>query len=367
MNGDKLPLSERERITFTLRSLYHGRGYCQYRMNKFEEYDLYAKNKDFLISDSVITFTDKSGKLMALKPDVTLSIIKNTADRPNELQKVYYNENVYRAEVGSNFREIMQSGLECIGAVDDYSISEVISLAAESLALISGDCVLDISDLGFLRDVIAALGMEDCCSAVLRLIGEKNVHELKALCEKQGVSSEKSEILCAIASACGATETVIPKLESLLSGLVDTKPLKRIENIIKSVSESAYPCRLRIDFSVVDDINYYNGIVFKGYVKGVPTDVLSGGQYDGLMKRMGRRSGAIGFAIYLDLLTRISSRQADYDVDTVLLYDDCEIAEISAAVKKLSEDGETVFAAKNIPTDIKYKRVLKLKNGRVEE
>ena len=77
-------------------------------MNKFEEYDLYAKNKDYLVSDNVLTFTDTNGKLMALKPDVTLSIIKNCKDRQDSLEKVYYNENVYRISKSTHsFQEIM--------------------------------------------------------------------------------------------------------------------------------------------------------------------------------------------------------------------------------------------------------------------
>ena len=87
-------LQQSERILFALRSLYDKYGYSRYKMNKFEEYDLYARNKDFLISDRVITFTDTTGKLMALKPDVTLSIVKNTKDDGNTVQKLYYNENV---------------------------------------------------------------------------------------------------------------------------------------------------------------------------------------------------------------------------------------------------------------------------------
>ena len=97
-----------ERIIFRLRELYASRGYRPYRMSKFEEYDLYAGNKDFLVSDNVITFTEPGGKLMALKPDVTLSIIKNSADAPEETQKVYYDENVYRVSRSTgSFREIM--------------------------------------------------------------------------------------------------------------------------------------------------------------------------------------------------------------------------------------------------------------------
>ena len=75
-------MDAQEKIGFRLRSLYSGYGYSRYKMSKFEEYDLYSRNKDFLFSDSVITFTDTNGRLMALKPDVTLSIVKNGKDTP---------------------------------------------------------------------------------------------------------------------------------------------------------------------------------------------------------------------------------------------------------------------------------------------
>ena len=98
-----------ERALYELRSLYRRYGYAQYKMSKFEEYDLYVRNKSFLLSDHVITFTDTDGKLMALKPDVTLSIVKNTKDVSGYVNKVYYNENVYRVQKGSDsFKEIMQ-------------------------------------------------------------------------------------------------------------------------------------------------------------------------------------------------------------------------------------------------------------------
>ena len=135
MNNNDLFLSFNEKVVYSLRSLYSSYGYSQYKMSKFEEYDLYAANKDFLISDSVITFTDTNGKLMALKPDVTLSIIKNIKDEPEALNKVFYNENVYRISGGSHtYKEIMQAGLECIGDIDLYDIYETVSLSAESLS-----------------------------------------------------------------------------------------------------------------------------------------------------------------------------------------------------------------------------------------
>ena len=136
-----------EQLTQNLGCLYRSYGYMSYTMSKFEEYELYLRNKDFLISDRVLTFTDTDGKLMALKPDVTLSIIKNTRDKMG-LQKLFYRENVYRpGSNGQGFREIMQVGLECMGNTDGYQILEVLQLAVKSLQAVSQRCVLDISHM----------------------------------------------------------------------------------------------------------------------------------------------------------------------------------------------------------------------------
>ena len=94
MTIDTAILTNEEKISFALRSLYDRRGYAPYRMSKFEEYELYMKNKDFLRSPQVITFTDTNGKLMALKPDVTLSIVRAWRPVPGAVQKLYYDENV---------------------------------------------------------------------------------------------------------------------------------------------------------------------------------------------------------------------------------------------------------------------------------
>ena len=146
-------LKKEENVSLALRSLYRSYGYLPYKMSKFEPYDLYVANKDFLVGDGVITFTDTDGRLLALKPDVTLSIIKNSKD--GELQKVYYNENVYRISGETKqFKEIAQVGLECLGEVGNYEVYETLLLAAASLQEISSAFVLDISHLGILSAVL---------------------------------------------------------------------------------------------------------------------------------------------------------------------------------------------------------------------
>ncbi len=359
-------LNNGEKAVFALRSLYESYGYSQYKMSKFEEYDLYVKNKDFLISDSVITFTDRTGKLMALKPDVTLSILKNGKDKTGQVQKVYYNENVYRV-FGEGFKEIMQVGLECIGDIDGYCLYETLSLAAKSLATISQSYVLDISHLGVIESVFDAVCLpEGSRAAALKCIGEKNTHELCEICKCNKISDSGTAMLKGLVSLYGAPSEVLPKLRELLKG-ADIAALDEFAEIIEAFRTSDIYEKLRIDFSVVHDIHYYNGIVFKGFIEGIPSSVLSGGQYDNLLCKMGRKSGAIGFAVYLDLLERLSANDKKYDVDILLLYgEDISITALSQAVDTLSKTG-SVAAQKGIPEKLKYKRLMKITESGVIE
>lgn len=302
-------LDQNEKMIFSLRSLYKKYGYTRYRMGKFEEYDLYSRNKDFLVSDSIITFTDTNGKLMALKPDVTLSIIKNNKDMPDTVQKLYYNESVYRISKGTNtFKEIMQTGLECIGKIDSECIGEVLMLAAESLNTRSPDFVLEVSNLEilsvFVENVTNDISLK---KSILKCVSEKNSHGILEICKTNDIPIEKAEPLVKLLSVYGAPNTVFKKLREIIDDEVLLKQLSLFEQALNVFEDTELSKHIRIDFSVVGDIKYYNGVVFKGFIDGVPGSVLSGGQYDKLMKKMGRKSKAIGFAVYLDMLERINS------------------------------------------------------------
>ena len=121
---------------------------------------------------------------------------------------------------------------------------------------------------------------------------------------------------------------------------------------------------VNIDFSVVNDMDYYSGVVFRGFVDGIPEGILSGGRYDKLMRKMGRKAGAVGFAVYLDLLERLDEVRDDYDVDTVLLYgDDTDMGELMHTVDRLVRDGKSVLAEKTLPERIRYRRLLSFGNG----
>lgn len=353
-----------ERASLLLRELYHRHGYSPYRMSKFEEYDLYVRNKSFLVSDSILTFTDTDGRLMALKPDVTLSIVKNTPDAVGALQKVCYNENVYRTSPAAiGYREIMQTGLECIGDLDLFSMGEVVSLAEESLSLISQDYLLDLSHIGFVSGLLEGVE-ESARTALLSEIGRKNVPAIHALCAQFGLPCDLAERLGQLAMLYGPPSAVLPRLEELAANAPSQAALEELRQLCQLLETMGRTQRLRLDFSIVNDMSYYNGVIFRGYLPDLASGVLSGGRYDNLLRRMGKRGGAIGFAVYLDQLDRLEEDGAAYDADVLLLYggedDPAAVMERAAALRA---QGLTVRAERGVPPGLRCRTLERMPEG----
>ncbi len=361
MINDKI-LKTEERVAFALRSLYTGFGYTRFKMNKFEEYDLYAKNKDSLISEGIITFTDTSGKLLALKPDVTLSIIKNSPDKEGAVQKLYYDENVYRISQNSHsFKEIAQTGLECIGDIGVYEVCEVLNLGINSLELIDENYILDISHAGLLAAVLNESGIEGSArKTVQKAVQTKSKDAVKALLEQGAISALGYDTALKLISNYkdfGALQKAFGGYES-----DDVKcALAEFLEIGKVLEALGKQDKINIDFSIVSDTGYYSGVVFKGYIKGIPTEVLVGGRYDKLMRRMGRRSGAVGFAVYLDVLERHNPATAEYDYDYAIIKGEgAGPAELIKKVYELTAGGSTAAVFKKLPEGVRCREVVKL-------
>jgi ATP phosphoribosyltransferase regulatory subunit len=240
-------------------------------------------------------------------------------------------------------------------------VYEVLRLAAESLRCIAPKAVLDVSHLGVVDALVAHLPIESRAK-ICHCIGEKNAHELKAVCADYGVAEDTTAKLLKLVNLYGAPDKVIPALKTLVGDTEAVAQLTRLTDALKG----DYGDMVRIDFSVVDEGSYYNGIVFRGFAEGVPDSVLSGGQYDRLMRQMGRRGGAVGFAVYLDRLGRMPEAAREYDVDTLLLYDEgCDLTALYAAADTLLKEG-SVMLQKEIPAKLTYRQAVRFENGEVK-
>ena len=341
-NGEKDIFRSAAEAQQGLCELYRRCGYRHYKMSKFEEYDFYAKNKNFLVSGNVITFTDPDGRLMALKPDITLSIVKNARWQPGGAEKVYYTESVYRPEKdGGEFREITQTGLECVGDLSLYDTAEVLLLAVQSLEKISRDAILSLSHLGFLEGILDEMKPDEPLRRqILRAVSQKNMPALRALCGKSGLAAADGDRLITLTGLCGSFPETEKELRVLNRNEKTDEAYRTLCAVYEALAAVGAAERLRIDFSLLNDMRYYNGIVFRGYINGIPQGVLAGGSYDRLLAEMGKPSAnAIGFALYLDLLERLFPGETE-DESVLLSADrDVPIGKVLKEAQTLREQG----------------------------
>ena len=300
-------LQPKERASFALRALYEAAGCRKYHMGRFEEYGLYQENRSFLSSEQVITFTDLDGRLLALKPDVTLSIAKTAQPAPGETLRYYYHENVYRPSAESHtFKEISQMGLEMLGAVGEAQVQQAVCLAARSLDALGAEWVLEVSHMGYLFGLFDALGVPDAARAkLLEKLREKNAHELRAAAGAAGLADAAADILCSVLSLCGSYADTLAKAAALCRNDAMRAAVAELEALAVPLEKAGGV--IRLDMTLAGEMEYYNGLVFQGYLKALPRPLLKGGRYDLLMQKFTPGAGAIGFAVYLDELDRLSA------------------------------------------------------------
>ena len=362
-------MRKEDEVSLVLGNLFESYGYKKYLMSRFEEYSLYMENKDFLISDKIITFTDAGGKLMALKPDVTLSIVKN-AKAEKGVRKLYYIENVYRpARNSPEFRESEQIGLEAIGDIDGYTVYEVTRLALNALAAVDKDFILDISHVGFVSALIEGLGLDyEANEEIYGYVTGKNLHGLKAASARLGISEEAFSALETLTSVSGTLSDGIEKARKAVMNEGMRIALDELATLDKALRSTEYYDNVRLDFSFVNDTGYYNGIIFTGFTPAVPRPVLSGGRYDKLMKKFAKDAGAIGFAVYVDEIASFYPRKAEYDDDVFVEYAaGADIAAVAAAADKLRAEGKTVSVGSAPLADGKYRKIMRFDGQKLTE
>ncbi len=359
-------LSAQERAVLAMRSLYESYGYTRFPMRRFEEYAFYLENKSFLRSESVLSFTDANGRLMALKPDVTLSIVKQAQE--DGLQRLYYNESVYRlSPTDHEFTEIGQIGVEMLGEIGAVGACEVLRLAVESLRLTGVRYVLDIGHMGFAAQPLAALAPQERQQA-MRLIRQKNAHELSALLDACDLSPQAAALVAALPQLSGSFEDTLPRARALAFTDAQREALDELKAYDGALRRLGLNECARLDLSVLNDLDYYNGLVFQGYIEGAPRMVLSGGRYDRLMRKLGKKGGGLGFALYLDEVGRVLSVPAADDADVLALYaPEDDPVQVLSALEVLRGDGLRVYAASQAPAGFRAARVLRFANGVFEE
>lgn len=293
--------TDKEILSFKLRELFSDQGYSLYKMNTFEPYSFYLENMDFLSSQDILYFADKDGTLMALKPDITLSIVRNL-DTSLDKHKLYYSEHVYRVPRASDkFREILQFGVEVIGRLSDEDLFNLIYLAAESLLIIDDNPILLISDNSIFQKLIEKAGLERLRDKIFAAFQNKNLMLLEEILENNR-EEKYIPVFSSLLSLFQPLDRGITELESILEDEIFREDIDYLKNLQEYLAKRDLQTSVFLDFSVPEGLKYYDKISFVGLVRGVSSEILRGGEYSNLVKAKEKSYLASGFAIYLEKL-----------------------------------------------------------------
>lgn len=366
-----------EQVSLQLRGLFERRGFRRVRVNKFEDYALYVDNKNFLQSESVITFMDVNGKLLALKPDVTLSVVRGMPKKElPALEKLYYVDEVYRlSPENREYKVRSQIGVEMIGGLGDFSNIEAVDLALASLAVIGERFILDISHLGFVSGLLDHMGLSHTArSRILAAIHAKSPHDIVAALDLDDVQDENRKRVVALCDLHGGFFETLPRAQELIVCEQMAQAHAELARLAASLRQNPFAKNMNLDFSVVNDLDYYNGLIFLGYAEGLPKEVLTGGRYDNLMRKMGKQNGAVGFAVSLDELDTYSadSRAGRFDFDVLVTYGVCDdYAQLLSQAQAIREQGKSVRLESETSVlsaaGFTWEKHLRFENGKLTE
>ncbi len=277
-------------------------GYSEIITPEVEFYNMFVQTGNPLPEESMVKITDKSGRILVMRPDNTTPIARAAATRlkGSGVQRLYYNQSVFRSSTAHHGAEseIPQCGVELIGAGDLDADVEVLELAVKSLGSVAGNSFhIEIGHAGLFKAAAHELIADsDAIERIRRYIEHKKFAALNDYL-KQYEGQKAAVALGRLSHLFGGIE-VLKEADKLFDSPKAKEALEYLHKLYDALSEKGLGEYIRFDLGMVNQIDYYTGVVFRGYVRGAAASVLSGGRYDNLLGCFGTDAPATGFAIY---------------------------------------------------------------------
>ena len=300
-----------------LTKLFRGKGYEEISTPEIEYYDLFLQSGNPIPQEALLKIVDRSGKLMVMRPDCTAPIARVACTKLKSAplpQRLYYNETVFRSGAAhrGGSSEIPQCGIELLGAGGIQADVEAVSMAVEALAAVCRQGFrIELGHAGLFRSLSEQMEMPKAKIEEMRMLIEGK--HFAALDEFLAPYRDRPAygLLSRLSRLFGGVE-VLDEAEALIGPRPELLYLRELHTALQAVGCGEFVC---FDLGLVHQIDYYTGLVFRGYAKGAGAPVLSGGRYDNLLGAFGRPAPAVGFAVYMDL---VSSETPVQESDTRL-------------------------------------------------
>lgn len=309
----------RRKVENRLHGIFRSKGYSELITPSLEFFDVFQTESTHYPPERLYKLTDSKGRLLVMRPDSTTPIARVVATRLRDAAlplRLYYNQTVYRFEPALKGRsdEIMQMGIELLGTSSYMADVEIVTTAIDVLAACSdGSFSLELGDAGVFKELMRELNATPEERENIRyLIETKNYPALNDVLDTMG-DSKIAAALKKLPALFGGEE-VFDKASQLYSSQRIDEILTDLKKLYQDISKVIGTGRLTVDLGMVNNADYYTGVIIKGYLEGYGEEVLSGGRYDKLLADFGYDIPATGFAVNVDAVSNIVRQNGEIPV-----------------------------------------------------
>jgi ATP phosphoribosyltransferase regulatory subunit len=243
-----------------------------------------------------------SQHMLGIRADITTQMARIAASRllnaPKPLRLAYTGTVLRTRPTGlDNNRQLVQAGVECIGAQNMEA--EVVITALEALtALELKDVVVDFSVAGLLKCLLQQENITDetTIEAIREQVRSKDVSSLPA-------TLACKETLITLTQTCGAAASVLPTLKALKLPEEAKSLLAQLEAVIVRVAENMPHITLTIDALDSRGFDYHYGVCFALYLPSIQQEIGRGGYYT-IPTENGDALPAVGVTLYVTRLLK---------------------------------------------------------------
>lgn len=280
-------------------------GYAEIKTPVIEFYDTYQTGYAQVRANEMYKFFDQEGEILTLRADMTVPIARVVASKYANVEppfRLFYTSDVFKVRhvFAGKRGEVTDCGIELIG-LDSNSDVEVLYMALKVMEqLTSSTYQLEIGNAGFFKKAIEIVGVnEEEKNTLADLIDRKSMVDLDSYVQTLNIDQNAKAFFKQLPLLSGGKEVLLKAKEICFSKEMEEE-VTRLETLYNDLEKLGMSKHVSFDFGKVPHLDYYTGIIFEGYITDSGTSVLSGGRYDGLLKKFNRDLPACGFSVKLD-------------------------------------------------------------------
>ncbi len=337
-----------------IRRIFRLNGYQELETPTLEFFDVFYSESGLIKQESMYKFCDSKGRLLVLRPDLTVPIARVAATKLKEEDfpvKCCYIGNTFSFDEigGGRQNEFTQAGCEILGTATPESDAEVVAMAVEAIKATGiEDFQVDIGQVEFFKGLMEESGLSPAeIEEVREFIDLKDFVSVEQVMERHQVEETLKHLILDLPKLFGSKDI----LQHISCRNIGERAAKAIENmkcILEILEDRGLARCVSVDLGMVQSLNYYTGIVFRGYTHGVGFPVLSGGRYDNLVSKFGKNCEATGFSLGINMVLMALERQKK----TAVPDDGGCLVTYEEGARKLANDFCQALIANGMPAEL---------------